>query len=182
MQTFLPSSSFSQSAKWLDNQRLGKQRVEVLQILKSLTNPEYGWQHHPAVKMWRGYEDSLVDYGVNICNEWIARGYNDTCKNKIIAFYTDDYTSMPSWLTPEFTSNHRSILLGKAWDSYSLVSDKCIIALHQKNVKEHPKMIKSASGKLEKSWQVLNWYQSLGWLEQPAQKVEGKWPYIWPVG
>lgn len=36
MQTFLPYKSFEQSAACLDNKRLGKQRVEVLQILKAL--------------------------------------------------------------------------------------------------------------------------------------------------
>lgn len=53
MQTFLPYKSFAESAACLDNKRLGKQRVEVLQILKALHNPSYGWQNHPAVKMCR---------------------------------------------------------------------------------------------------------------------------------
>lgn len=60
MQTFLPYSSFSKSASVLDNKRLGKQRVECLQILKALSDPAYGWQNHPAVKMWKGYTDRLV--------------------------------------------------------------------------------------------------------------------------
>ena len=36
MQTFLPYKSFVESAKVLDNKRLGKQRVEAYQILKTL--------------------------------------------------------------------------------------------------------------------------------------------------
>ena len=36
MQTFLPYSNYPASARVLDNKRLGKQRVEVLQILKAL--------------------------------------------------------------------------------------------------------------------------------------------------
>lgn len=36
MQTFLPFPDFKQSAQCLDNKRLGKQRVECLQILKAL--------------------------------------------------------------------------------------------------------------------------------------------------
>ena len=36
MQTFLPYPDFAESAKVLDNKRLGKQRVECLQIMKAL--------------------------------------------------------------------------------------------------------------------------------------------------
>lgn len=61
MQTFLPSPNFTQSAQFLDPQRLGKQRVEALQILTALTNPAYGWQHHPAVQMWRDSK-MMLDY------------------------------------------------------------------------------------------------------------------------
>lgn len=40
MQTFLPYSNFSASARVLDDKRLGKQRVECLQILKALQPAE----------------------------------------------------------------------------------------------------------------------------------------------
>ena len=39
MQTFLPFADFSKSAACLDDKRLGKQRVECLQILKALQSP-----------------------------------------------------------------------------------------------------------------------------------------------
>jgi len=86
MQTFLPLEDFTASAQSLDRQRLGKQRVECLQILNALSNPGYGWQNHPAVTMWRGAELSLAKYGVAICDEWLRRGYKDTCKAKILSF------------------------------------------------------------------------------------------------
>jgi hypothetical protein len=41
MQTFLPFSDFEKSARCLDNKRLGKQRVEGFQILKSLSFGPY---------------------------------------------------------------------------------------------------------------------------------------------
>lgn len=59
MQTFLPYQSFSDSASALDRQRLGKQRVEAWQILQALTGASRGWAHHPAAKMWRGFERAL---------------------------------------------------------------------------------------------------------------------------
>ena len=37
MQTFLPYESFAESAKVLDWRRLGKQRVEGMQIIKAIT-------------------------------------------------------------------------------------------------------------------------------------------------
>ncbi|NIR59253.1 MAG: cytoplasmic protein, partial [Gammaproteobacteria bacterium] len=50
--------------------RLGRQRVEAFQVLRGLTFPGYGWRHHPAVKMWAGYEEALVRYGLEICAVW----------------------------------------------------------------------------------------------------------------
>ncbi|MEU7740966.1 MSMEG_6728 family protein [Nonomuraea sp. NPDC049158] len=60
MQTFLPYPDFARTAAVLDPLRLGKQRVEALQILRALTIPGYGWRHHPAVRMWASYEEALV--------------------------------------------------------------------------------------------------------------------------
>src|SRR3954467_500955 len=54
MQTFLPVADFAGSARLLDTPRLGKQRVETLQILRAIELPDYGWANHPAVLMWRG--------------------------------------------------------------------------------------------------------------------------------
>ena len=49
MQTFLPYPDFVASARCLDRRRLGKQRVEVLQLLRALLVPGSGWANHPAV-------------------------------------------------------------------------------------------------------------------------------------
>ena len=114
MQTFLPYPSFTASAKALDNRRLGKQRVECLQILKALTDPDYGWKNHPAVKMWQNDKLSLVAYGRAICIEWIHRGFNDTCLGKISEF-AEPYVVLhiPRWITPALCLSHQSNLLRK---------------------------------------------------------------------
>lgn len=119
MQTFLPHKSFSKSAKVLDYRRLGKQRVECYQILKALSNPDYGWQNHPAVKMWRGYEPALVEYGIAMCDEWIKRGYRDTCREKIRQFSAESPVQYPDWLTDELCISHRSNLIRKLPEYYS---------------------------------------------------------------
>ena len=52
MQTFLPYESFRESAKVLDWRRLGKQRVEGMQIINAIENPnKQGWQNHPAITL-----------------------------------------------------------------------------------------------------------------------------------
>ena len=76
MQTFLPYKSYSKSAKALDNKRLNKQILEGYQILKVLSNndPKAAWRNHPAVKMWRGHENSLWDYVMSMVTEAEMRG------------------------------------------------------------------------------------------------------------
>lgn len=117
MQTFLPYPDFAQSAACLDNKRLGKQRVEAKQIYLALTPPTYGWQNHPAVKMWRGYEWKLLVYTEVICREWQRRGFNDT----ILAWipYEKCLANNPSYSFPEWFGNeafhlsHQSNLVRK---------------------------------------------------------------------
>ena len=116
MQTFLPYASYVLSAACLDRQRLGKQRIEVLQIHNALTGVKAGWQNHPAVLMWKGYEDSLLLYGAIICDEWQKRGYKDTVGMKIVMRCGGrvlDATSPPWNSDEEFHLAHRSNLIRK---------------------------------------------------------------------
>ena len=117
MQTFLPYADFALSAKCLDWKRLGKQRVEAFQILKALTTPSYGWQNHPAVKMWRGYEDALGLY-MNLCiEEWKRRGYRNSMTPAPLRFH--DSVPTPPWLgRREFHESHQSNLVRKDPEHY----------------------------------------------------------------
>jgi hypothetical protein len=85
MQTFLPYPEFAASAAALDDRRLGKQRVEALQVLRALTREAYGWKRHPAVRMWEGCHEALAAYGLAVCREWTARGHADTCAVQLTA-------------------------------------------------------------------------------------------------
>ena len=121
MQTFLPYPAFAASAKVLDRQRLGKQRIEAKQILQTLLGQSLGWQHHPAVKMWRGHEYALAHYGLTVCREWRNRGYQDrqfdwffelTETMPIIPGY-------PAWFgRDDFHASHRSNLIRKLPEWY----------------------------------------------------------------
>lgn len=113
MQTFLPHADFRRSAASLDRQRLGKQRVECLQLLKSQ------FPNHPCAKMWRGYEDALATYGIEICLEWRRRGYRDTCLLKIANFLSSEPVVMPHWFgSYSLHASHRSMLVQKLPEHY----------------------------------------------------------------
>lgn len=125
MQTFLPHSDFAESARCLDRQRLGKQRVECLQVARALVLPSYGWQNHPAVQMWRGYERALLRYGFLVCDRWSRLGYQDTVGRKLSCLAHEHrlhYRAfvLPPWIgDPAFHAAHRAALLFKNPKWYS---------------------------------------------------------------
>lgn len=121
MQTFLPYRDFKRSARVLDRKRLGKQRIETKQIYLALTNQNYGWQNHPAVNMWRGYEKALLKYGIEICKEWRKRGYKDEQLGWFSLRYSEhkERIKYPKWLgMPEFHKSHRANLIRKDGTHY----------------------------------------------------------------
>lgn len=120
MQTFLPhGADFERDAATLDYRRLGKQRVETMQIITAATNGG-GWSNHPATVMWRDNIGSLIVYGLHICAEWRKRGYRD---HMMVKFQTllDEYDgtlALPWWLADNWTASkvavsHRSNLYRK---------------------------------------------------------------------
>jgi|TARA_R110001583_G_scaffold86509_2_gene225944 hypothetical protein len=123
MQTFLPYEDFTLSAQVLDRQRLGKQRVEALQIYNVLVGnltkkgkPYTGWLNHPAVLMWDGYVEALLLYKNKMIEEWLARGYRNTMEWVIL----EDSIEMPPWLGDDRVhASHRSNLLRKDLEYYS---------------------------------------------------------------
>lgn len=290
MQTFLPYPSFYESARCLDNKRLGKQRVEAWQIYCALTVPGYGWQNHPAVRQWKNYNNFLIFYGIMICLEWLSRGYKDSClrkflyakeiynseksfKNKIgmvgrsdgrgglrsypqntgeqkkgrknhkICFknkncndsseYHQKYLqNIGLWqsLFSEFSESaiflEKTICLGSFVSSSRSISkndfslfgnqkrrskvgnkiyansknflyEKWDIPIHPEKKKIYLSQTTGIEKKLIPPWlgnkqfhsahraillaKNYDWYKQFGWAEKPAEKVNGKWPYVWPV-
>jgi hypothetical protein len=133
MQTFLPFPAFTDSARVLDARRLGKQRVETIQVLRALTVPGYGWRHHPAAAMWAGYEEALVRYGLEVCTVWCEMGRADTCATTMIEDLTRavglpsvrsqvdlaEAGDLPPWLGEEaFHLSHRAALVRKDPEHY----------------------------------------------------------------
>lgn len=122
MQTFLPFPSFSESAKCLDRLRLGKQRVECLQIAKTLLGDSQGWSNHPAVRMWQGYELALLAYWEAVVTEWTSRGYRDStlliCRE--MQSRVESALKLPQFIgNDDFHRSHQSNLLRKDSLHYS---------------------------------------------------------------
>lgn len=117
MQTFLPYPNFIRTAECLDNKRLGKQRVETLQIMNALLEGR-GWVNHPATRMWAGFERCLLLYQEMICFEWVMRGYRDTCYVQTAEKFYDHRPAQPvidpPWMnSARFHISHQSNLLRK---------------------------------------------------------------------
>jgi len=118
MQTFLPYSNFEASVKVLDWRRLGKQRVEAWQFLKVLrAGTASGWARHPAVLMWRGFEEALELYKDLCIVEWVDRGYNNTMSLTA----GNSKPMLPPWLGDDlFHASHQSSLLRKDSKHYGM--------------------------------------------------------------
>jgi hypothetical protein len=142
MQTFLPiaTTNFEDIAKMLDRQRLNKQALEGWQIL--MVNLELdpdgnnrkpkGWVNHPAVKMWKGHERTLLRYILAMTDEWVARGYRTTIGDKAVATMiaglklrrTVAFEELPAWMENQekflaIAKSHRLALLTKNYEWYS---------------------------------------------------------------
>lgn len=85
--TFLPWPDEVKTAKSLDNKRLGKQRVEALQILRANLGLTIGWRNHPAAVMWRRHEGALAQYICAMCDEWERRGYVDNVRAQVLELW-----------------------------------------------------------------------------------------------
>jgi hypothetical protein len=166
MQCFLPYPDFHKSAACLDRQRLGKQRLEALQLIRALEgyrqfhiegyeHRKSGWANHPAAKMWVGYVKTLKCYYDAIVAEWEGRGYVNN-----LALYYPDLTFVHSMeddrhvgMLTDDAGFPKDFVLFPAW-----FGDEKFHASHRSNLlrkdREH--------------------YAKFGWKESNTL------PYIWP--
>lgn len=140
--TFVVKEDLVENARYLDGNRLNKQRIEakeIIDILESLDMgiiPEKkGWMYHPATKMWRGYTNALKVYYNSILREFERRytgnkmSYYDIDEslyyiNKYMGngYFERPFTeySFPPWFSfPPFILSHRASLIRKDPNYYS---------------------------------------------------------------
>ena len=132
-QIFLSSSNFKLSSQCLDNRRLNKNMTEAKQV-HTQNKYGYGGQGNLApYRMWKGYENALVEYGIFMYMEWVNRLYNGSrggvethkageyfmSELELIRMPTN-YIEQPSWISnEEIFSSYRSALLYKDFEYYS---------------------------------------------------------------
>ena len=98
MQTFLPYTSFRQSAASLDDVRLRKQILECEQIVNAIERGT-GWKNHPVTKQWTGFLDGLYSYARCCLAE-----YRKRCGTKFVNYdaffgeHEDIESELPWWL------------------------------------------------------------------------------------
>jgi hypothetical protein len=122
MQTFVPYADFNRSAAVLDNKRLNKQLLEGRQIYQILASGKTkgAWVNHPAVLMWRNFDNALFSYLEAIKDECVARGIQ-TEKNWTVITNTHEWNyfrgtgfTLPAWWNDErIHLSHRQNLYQK---------------------------------------------------------------------
>ena len=201
MQTFLAYGEYRRSARVLDKQRLNKQITETQQILTCLIEGG-SWENHPAVRMWRGYEQSLCEYGEACQGAFVAMGGSSTHKSweKIQGLmrerrWTSNIAPVPPWNGREdIHSSHRGRLLHKGNLDTARKRAILLVGRGRGKVDEFVKDFFESKRKLylrdltvdqvDRLHQLFdkeglerydNWYEQFGWREKPSDN------YVWPV-
>lgn len=127
MQTFLPFKNFNQSAAALDNRRLNKQLLEGRQIYSIISagKTSGAWANHPAVKMWRNFDNAFYLYLTAIKAECVDRSISTEKNwNAITQMHDSNWFRgsgivMPPWLGDERVHlSHRQNLFNKDQEFY----------------------------------------------------------------
>lgn len=133
----MPYPDYVRSARALDNKRLGQQRNEAYTILENVLEKDTGWIHHPAVKMWEYWPESLAAYGIIVCEVWVERPTKtrpyriDSVADKIRKLMKENWLTpdssqkmRPPWVGDElFHKSHQSNLVRKGYEKYLKTND-----------------------------------------------------------
>lgn len=139
MQTFVPYADIDESAETLDNKRLNKQLLEGRQVYGIISSGRTtgGWVNHPAVKMWRNFDNGLFAYLTGIVNECTRRGisteknWNAICEMHEANWNRGSGVVMPPWWGDERVHlSHRQNLYKKDPEYYAyFVNDNRLSAV-----------------------------------------------------
>ncbi len=112
--SFLPFEDFEESAKVLDNSRLGKMRSENYIILNRILNYDKinggGWIHHPMTLSWLGYPTALKFYLNCVISEWEGRGFSNSYEEYLLP---EEIEFPPFVGLREFHFSHQASLVRK---------------------------------------------------------------------
>jgi hypothetical protein len=133
MQVFCPYANPNKTARCLDNKRLNKQILEVIQILSANTGINVGWKmpkyvyNHPNTLLWNysQYNFYLIEYLRRLLDEYFCR---KKIYHKCEIQYRILFNEIITWayiptkikhLTPGFCKKHQQLLLEKDYEHYS---------------------------------------------------------------
>lgn len=188
----MPLPDFHETVQCLDKRRLNKQRLEAIQILETLNKPQdekgKGWSNHPAVLMWNGYTEALIDYGLACVEQAAIKGFRPgDLGNRLIRFSFGDEIVMPHWMGNEaFHASHRAALLRKGLEDTTF-------NIFKQNPPKYSERFQFPL--LKRDWKPIHYtefwkrffkpekthYTQFGWTEEPAEPNEkGSLPYVWP--
>ncbi len=184
MQTFLPFSDFHETARVIDNSRLGNQCYR-----ESWTLYRGGWPNHPASKMWQGHWRVFAEYNLALVKSMRERGnwQKDVIWRWARRWHeikeTEPDTGPPIWLGREdIHSSHRAVLLFKGMQDVTygqLTGTKGYWPRKRSDwTFDHFYLAWQLHGKPE-----VTWYTQFGWTETPIglDPKTGKFGYVWPV-
>lgn len=130
MQVFCPCLDPFDTVKVLDNRRLNKQILEILQILSVNLNINIDWKipkyvkNHPNTKLWKNDPLYLIKYLEDLFIEYTKRtNKKHKCEEKLNYFPQGFYLYkncliLPDFLTSSFCYNHKKLLLEKNYNYY----------------------------------------------------------------
>jgi hypothetical protein len=123
VQVFRPYVDQGRSAAFLDDRRLGKQRVELKQVLLAilrrrgvLRDGRRGWLNHPIVLMYDAgpYVEDLVRYFYAAVDEWTRRGYRSNISLDDVEPLLKEVEGAPGTpVTEDMAREYRRLLLLK---------------------------------------------------------------------
>lgn len=134
MQTFLPHSNFKSCAIVLDDKRLYKQILNVLEqrmkrhykyeaeMHNASKEHRIAWENHPAVLMWEGHSATLRHYQLSMLDEWLQRRWNaHLSANQMDEAIGEMLTQgNPEWLgKEELHRSHQAMLYWKDRKHYA---------------------------------------------------------------
>jgi hypothetical protein len=189
--TWMPYSSYRKCAACFTDSDLKHMRVNVLRVLRYLDGGTHTHQKR-AAELWRGFEQSLIRYGITIALECKQRGFNDKSLLTLRAKYRAGNSKKPDWVYwSDLQHSHRAYLLlrderlfavkllqrymGRSMASWYSHRDFCqgagICPRREWNM-DDINVIRHAVGEVSHGEINLvheNFYRQYGWTQDPAE-------------
>lgn len=109
--TWMPYSSYRKCAACFSDIDLKQMRVHILRVLQYLGRDDRN-HRQKAAELWRGFEQSLIRYGIAIALECKQRGFSDTSVLKLRLKYRSGNSKKPDWVFwSDLQQSHRAYLL-----------------------------------------------------------------------